>query len=355
MNVAAKTLGVIHETLRIDEEWTARRDRGFTWWAYRFAHHVDAGRPVQDDGVALTRITSRVAILRDVRAADEQVEARLARQNFLADSYCYVFDPKARTIDSVQSHIVHEQVLDWRPRLLASQFLIQLIHAEEQARDLAKSLDARLAVSNHPLRGRRWRPDEMLGAVREVILPGSSGVNRFADQFEFDTIYEEAQKGNAASLGATGTGLCVELAFGTGTALLTLDALGPHPLIGQGLGVFIQLPIQADFEGCARLAAWLNRKEAAGELLAPGIGAWSARKHGQSYVVAHMSFIPNVLHQQGLSIDAARTAAIKIRAVNALLNPGVPEPAVWEVVAKRLGLKLPVESEGGRVKLSLPN
>lgn len=355
MNVATRTLSVIHETLQIDEEWTSRRDRGFTWWAHRFAHHIDAGRPLDDGGVVLTRITSRIPVLREVRAPDEKVEAVLARLNSLADSYCYVFDTKNRAVDSVQSHLVHEQVLDWRPRLLASQFLIQLIHVEEQARDLAKSLKARLATSSHPLRSRRWKQDDMLGVVRDVILPRSSGVNRFVDKFEFETIFEETHRANAASFGATRTGLCIELPFGTGTALLTLDALGTHPLIGQGLGVFIRLPIAADFAGCARLAAWLNRKEAAGELLAPGIGAWTVRKHGQEFAVAHMAFIPNALHQPGLSMNEARGAAIKIRAVNALLNPGVPAPDVWDVVAKRLGLKLPVEREGGRVKLALPN
>lgn len=355
MNVATRTLSVIHETLQIDEEWTSRRERGFTWWAHRFAHHIDAGRPVDGGGIALTRITSRIPVLRDVRAPDEQVEAVLARLNFLADSYCYVFDAGNRTVDSVQSHLVHEQVLDWRPRLLASQFLIQLIHAEEQARDLAKSLKARLARSSHPDRGRRWKQDAILGVIRDVILPRSSGINQFADQFEFETLYEEANQSNAASLGATRTGLCIELPFGSGTALLTLDALGPHPVIGQGLGVFIWLPIAADYAGCARLAAWLNRKDAAGELLAPNIGAWTVRKHGSEFTVAHMAFIPNAFHQPGLSMNEARGAAIKIRAVNALLNPGVPAPDVWEVVAKRLGLKLPVEREAGRVRLVLPN
>lgn len=355
MNVLTESLDIIYKTLLIDEQWTSRRERGFTWLAHRLEHHIDAGRPINDGGVILTRITSRIPVLRDVRAPEGEVELALADLNFLADSYCYVFDAQNRTVDSVQSHLVHEGTLEWRPRLLASLFLIQLIHAEEQALDLRRKLKARIARSAHPQRGRRWKPDDMLGVIREVILPRSSGFNAFADKFEFDTIFEEADRSNAASFGAARTGLTVELPFGTGTALLTLDALGPHPLIGQGLGVYTKLPIGGDYAGCARIAAWLNRKLVSGELLAPCIGAWSVRKQGQAFVVAQMAFIPNALHRPGLSIDAARGAGIRIRMVNALMNPGVPAPVVWEVVAKRLGLELPVEREGARVKLALPN
>jgi len=45
-DVGAVTLRYLHERLQIDEEWTQRRERGFSWWAHRLPQHIDAGRPI---------------------------------------------------------------------------------------------------------------------------------------------------------------------------------------------------------------------------------------------------------------------------------------------------------------------
>jgi hypothetical protein len=341
MDIGNETLGIIHKTLLIDEEWTARRDRGFTWWAHRLAHHIDAGPPIDDDGIVINRITSRIPILRNVQAAPHVVEQVLAEWNFLSDSYCYVYDPESRRIDSVQSGIVHEQTLGWRPRLLASNFIIQLDHAEKDATALRRKLRGRVASSGHPTHGRRKVPDDMLEVIHFYFLTYGEGDNHFASKFEFETIVEQTERINAASFGASESGVCIEVPFGDSTALITLTAKERNPRIGQGLGVFLQLPIFTSFDECARLAAWLNRREAAGEFLAPCIGAWSVKKAGDSCTVARCSFISNALHLPGLALDAACGAIRKLRQVNALFNPGVPEPRAWDVIARRMGKEVP--------------
>jgi hypothetical protein len=347
MDIGNETLSRIHKVLQIDEEWTTRRDCGFTWWAYRLAQHIDAGPPIDDYGIVLTRITSRIPILRNVRAAPHVVEQALARFNFTSDSYCYVYDPESRSIDSVQSGLVHEQTLDWRPRLLASYFIIQLVHAEVDAPALRHALGGKLASSRHPERGRRFVPDDMLNVVGTVFLPRGHGKNLFADKFEFETIYEQTCRINAASFGASATGLAIEVPFGDKTALITLNSAEPNPRIGQGLSVVLRLPIFGSFDECARLAAWLNRKEADGEFLAQCVGAWSVKGEGESNTVARCTFIPNMLHRPGLAMEAAAEAMQKARVINALFNPGVPQPSVWDVIARRMGMKVPA-MEGQR-------
>ena len=343
--VADETLKYIHERLYIDEEWTRRGQHGFTWWAHRLAQHIDAGRPIDDDGIVLTRITSRIPVLRDVRLPEELVDKVLAEWNFINDGYCYVFDPQKRSVDSVQSGLVHEQTLDWRPEMLAANFIIQLDHAEQDAPVLRRALEGRLATSRHPEQGRRKEPDEMLGVVPDVFLPRSAGENLFADEFEFDAIYQQTQRINAVSFGACATGVAIEVPFGHSTALIVLNAKEANPRIGQGLGVFLQLPGFAEFGDCARLAGWLNRKEADGEFLSQCWGAWSVKKHGESCTVTRCQFIPNALHRQGLAMDAAASAVMKLRQLNSVLNPGVEEPNAWQVVADRMGLEVPQADE----------
>jgi hypothetical protein len=348
MDAVLRTLEQIHARLLIDEQWTDRRERGFTWWAHRLAQHVDAGPPIDDDGIVVSRVTSRIPILRGVTAEPALVEAVLAEWNFIADSYCYVHDPVARTVESVQSGIVHEQTLDWRPDLLAAAFIVQLCHAEEDAPVLKRVLGGRIATSRHPARGRRREPDDMLNVVRVVFRPRGEAESPFANKFEFDTICEQVQRINALSFGADVHGLAIEVPFGTGTALIQLNAQEPNPRIGAGLGVFVQLPTWASFEDCAHLAAWLNRKEAGGGILAQCCGAWTVKKHGDRCTVARCEFLPAAVYRPGLAMDAAAAAIMRLKCVNGLMNPGVPEPIVWKVVAERMGIEVPV-AEGSDV------
>ena len=346
-DVGAKTLAHIHQRLLIDEAWTDRRELGFTWWAHRLAQHIDAGLPVDDDGVVLTRITSRIPVVTNVKAPAERVVTILAALNLLADCYCYVYDPQAQRIDSVQSGIVHAQTLDWRADLLASYFMIQLIHAEQDANYLARTLRGRAARSKHPAEGRRNEADDMLNVIDAVFMCSGVPQNPFTNAFEFESISELVNRINAVSLGASHDAVAIEVPFADATAMITLDARHPHPRLGPGLAIRLHLPNQIDFQQGADLAAWLNRKEAAGELLCHSLGAWSVRgdSDGDSSTVVHCAFVSAALWRSGLAMDAATGAILKLRQLNALLYPGVPSVDVRHVVADRLARAMRQETE----------
>jgi len=334
-----RALAQVHQRLLIDEEWTDRRDRGFTWWAHRLEQRIDAGLPIDDDGIVITRLTSRIPVVTNVRATPERVERILAASNLLADSYSYVYDPQTQQVDSVQSGIVHAQTLDWRPDLLASYFVIQLIHAEQDANRLARALRGRIARSRHPMRGQRREPDDMLNVVDAVFLPSGVPDNPFANEFEFESICEQVNRINAVSLGASSTGVAIEVPFADSTALITLDAQYPHPRLGRGLGVRLHLPTRDDFDEGARLAAWLNRKDAAGDLLCPAMGAWTVRGDIDPCRVVRCAFISAALWRSGLAMDVAAGAILTLRKLNTLLDPDGTEPNASEVLANRLALR----------------
>ncbi|MBT6446529.1 MAG: hypothetical protein HOK58_16265, partial [Acidimicrobiaceae bacterium] len=42
-----RAVEMLFEQMMIDEEWATRRPRGFTWWAYRLAQHIEAGEPYE--------------------------------------------------------------------------------------------------------------------------------------------------------------------------------------------------------------------------------------------------------------------------------------------------------------------
>ena len=61
-DVGLEALDRIFDMLQIDEEWSVRRQRGFTWWSYRLAQHIDATEPWQDDEFQLSRIRIRTEL-----------------------------------------------------------------------------------------------------------------------------------------------------------------------------------------------------------------------------------------------------------------------------------------------------
>ena len=44
-DIGVRLLDSLYEQLMIDDEWAVRRERGFTWWSYRLAQHVEVGPP----------------------------------------------------------------------------------------------------------------------------------------------------------------------------------------------------------------------------------------------------------------------------------------------------------------------
>lgn len=47
-DVGTQILDAIYDQLKVEDEWALRRQRGFTWWSYRIAQHIDVSPPVHD-------------------------------------------------------------------------------------------------------------------------------------------------------------------------------------------------------------------------------------------------------------------------------------------------------------------
>lgn len=44
-DIGLQMLDSLVDQMMIDEEWSVRRERGFTWWSYRLAQHVEVSPP----------------------------------------------------------------------------------------------------------------------------------------------------------------------------------------------------------------------------------------------------------------------------------------------------------------------
>jgi hypothetical protein len=57
-DVALEAIQFLYSLLRIDDEWSVREPRGFTWWAGDYVQRVWAEPCVEDQGIWLSRLVA---------------------------------------------------------------------------------------------------------------------------------------------------------------------------------------------------------------------------------------------------------------------------------------------------------
>ncbi len=341
MDAGIEALRTIHQTLAIDEQWTLRSGRGFTWWGHRLPQLIEAGPPVPSGETEVFRLRSHIPLLRNVRAERAQVEKTLNEMNRLASCSAYIYDPTSREVFSLQRGVVHAGTVAWRSVLLASFFMQQLRDAEMRLDQLAELLGGEPATSAHPAAGPREAPDEMFSVIARYFSVHPDERPGFRNRFEFDAVVNMSDGMNAYSFGATEDGLALEVPFGDQTALILMKADGPHPLVGSGLGVYKMLPERYDEAEASRLANWLNLRELRDPFLGEFIGAWCKAPSADRFLVAHARFVPAALYRPGLILDSAIVAIGHVSDVNGLIHAYTPRPDVIEVIERRLGRSVP--------------
>lgn len=340
-DVGLAALDRIYRELQIDEPWTVRADREFSWIGHRLQQTVRASRLFDDQDLSLSRLAASVLVVEDVSEPETVVLSVLNAANRHAVGNAYTFVPTARTIVATAVAYVHEETLQWRAQQFGALAILQLCLAESETTWLAVKTGGRVAVAAHPSSGARKEPDDMLNVLDGVFAPSGWQVSRFADKFELEAIAEMTRhSSNAASLGADETGLSLEVSYGEGTSLTILKTDEPHRRLGQGLTVRMSLPnIVAPDDG-DRIASVLNSHEAIGSANTSHHGAWCWDEWPTTgRCLAYHLFMPNVMHRQGISQDVVFSAVRRAQWVDELLNGKCSSANVWDTVSRRYGVK----------------
>ncbi len=320
--VGFEALTGIRERLAGGAALIVNRERGFARIGPRLAQQVEAAAPTIHRSVWTTRISSRIPVLQELRGEAEAIERMLTKLNHFADCYRYVYDAASGTVSSEQSAIVHAGSLAWWTALLATDFALQLQRADEDADRLQKHLGGRIASAGSPHILKFRRPLRPAPRLATGPQPAERRGNRFANAFEFGAIADWVNRQNAFSAGATAAGVAIDAPFDRTTALVLLKSDKLHPRSGEGLTVFTLLPIFGRFEELARIAAWLNRREAAGVILGHGLGAWSVVDNDASQVLRHAFHVPKDAWASGLALNLANAALAKLERINTLFGAG---------------------------------
>jgi len=280
----------IGHSLSLDDEWSVRDDRGFTWWGRDLAQRVWAEPGFDDDGFEIFRLHARTDLLRDFDPADQNL-AKLNGFAALATTSGYLVDPEARTVEYAASMYAHADTAEWVRKTFQLVVAMQAADAQIKASVLAEVTGASVAATPHPTSGPRRDYDDMLNVLEAVVAPLGQRPSAWHGE-EMEWITSVMQGGQYVVL-ATGdeSGLSAEFPFQSRTSLLTVTTDAGNPQVGNGVLMILHLPMNIGEAEGARFTANLTRRELFSVTRTHYLGCWCWREDGLHYV----SFLPNAI------------------------------------------------------------
>lgn len=272
---------------RVDLDWSQRDGRGFTWWGHRLPQRIWAEPPIEDAGIAITRVLASTDVVRGI-ADLAQAAAVVDKVNSLVLTSALVVDEGERTIRAIASAWVHGQSVEWAAPLFSIVAATQVAAAEQQADVLAALAGGEVAVSEHPVSGARPDADEMCGLLGLLEADGQGG-SRWAGG-DMKAALEVVRSMPGVTL-ATGdaAGITAEVVHGPRTSLVQLTTHERHPTYGSGMLVRVSLPVH--LEDGPGWAAETNRREVATLVRSHFLGSWVGGSRFPSFVAFYPNFM----------------------------------------------------------------
>lgn len=303
-DVGLRLLDSLYEQMMIDAEWAVRRERGFTWWAYRLAQHVEVGPPVWSEDRYICSVRIWTEVVRDVDPETDPA-AVLGEVNRLAHLSALVWDPEEATIAECCTAVVHDEIFGWLSKVLATAAVLQNTAAHSRAHALARATGGVPAASNHPSTGERPAMDDVLNVPEQLVASEGTKPSQFVGQ-HFARV-EDFLRQHRFVGSVEADGLTCEVPFAgqlpsaavsedaqLQTSLVQMFTDAPHPEAGNGLLCLLQLPLNADPKSIRELANRLNLMESRGDTGTLLLGAWCPDPSAAT-TLAFCSFVPNLI------------------------------------------------------------
>ncbi len=329
-----KVVDELRRSPMIDDRWTVRDDRGFTWWADDLAQHFSLGevRSTPSGDECTLRVWTDVVTDVDPATNPERllglVNMREAAMN------AFVWDRESATIKVFCSMSIHEGNTGFAERLIGLPAVLQNCIAHALADRLAFQCRGSRAASSNPRTGSHGDPDDLrafagmvIGAGKEPsvfsnpepdAMPGESLGSWMSRLPAFADRTLCGGSGNDFAFSAE-----VPFADSGPTGCVDVFTHQPHPVFGNGAWVVLQLPVAPRPDDAFVLANALNAQEF--NWVPPGLavlGAWSpdfldADMNG----LAFSTFVPNKLAGSGMLENLFTYAALRARFASDVLAP----------------------------------
>src|SRR4051794_12109494 len=111
-DIGLRVVDELHRLLFVDEEWTAREDRGFTWWAHRHPQRIWAEPVATDLDTRVARVHIETTFVR--AAKDREALLRVSSAaNVMTALSAITADPEEGTATLHGAATVHAENRSW--------------------------------------------------------------------------------------------------------------------------------------------------------------------------------------------------------------------------------------------------
>ena len=317
MNAGAKVVDWLYrEQLQVDEQWSVRTERGFTWWADQNAQTIEVlGEDPGPDGEVGYLVGVRTELLYDLDLTDTALAELNDGPMRFAALAGPVYDTAARTLSICSLARVNDEIADWTSMVLGAAAVTQVAEAHMLGPALAEVLGAQAAVSGHPDSGLRTAPDDMLFAPRAFIEEGKAPCRWPASDFS-EAVSRFMRQPPSIGASAAGQALTVEFPYGQRSSLCQLMGEQSHPLYGNGVLLLQRFPFTAPSAAKGvEVALTLNAAELTGNVTGYGFGSYSYDQN----MLCFAGFVPNSLHRQVALPNLYFAAAARAHAMSVWL------------------------------------
>ncbi len=326
----------IRSFLRVEEEWSARMDRGFAWWGWLQAQVV-AAAPLRT--VASGVAGSQVIVFTDLARCRELTKESIAHLWDLSYRTGPGGGPILETageevvVRLASTAFVHEGMKEPMGRLLALSATFQL-HAAAKEASVLDGVGLTPLVTAPPGGSSRAEPAEAVLAVASLVGETPEGENLWREQSEFDATGEVLREELGIDAIVRDRFVSAVVPTGGGSeCLVTAQASDGHPDYGAGLALttHTRREIRPDAPRDHILPLLLNRAEL-GDPDGPVVfGSWCAAPspmapgETERLFLTHTSFWPSFTFARGLlprhlamhSVGRARRSGRWIAALDA--------------------------------------
>jgi len=302
-DVGPQIIDAVYQGMGIDQAWSVREARGFTWWGHRLGQRIWAEPARDSDGFAVVRLSAETAVLRNVPNTRELAD-RLAGFNHHASMSAFVWDPTQASISLRCAAYAHPETAESVKGLFLAACGLQAADAHIKADPLAQLLGGHPAVSEHPLSGPRPKPDNMLSVIEQLFAPRGAGPGPFShEEFAAAARSRVLPWTDPQAKGLTLRGIVRSADRPSGTGLLTMSGDSRHPQLGSGLLSVLSIPIEYEPDMLLAVSHELNLAEATtATARSYFFGAWCPEPKPRQGL-AFASFIPTASCRPGL-LDA---------------------------------------------------
>lgn len=287
-----------------------------------FLHGVDWS---VEDASDVVRHLGLMAPCYSVRHVSDEVAKRLG-----------VSDAVRQSVRFVSTVYVRESTLAWLPELFARLAMLTICDAHHRAGKAAELMAAeasRSAPGGGEASGHR---DKLLDVVESLFLPAGEAPSRWAGSDEFKELADTYGSSEICYGDGDDKGATLETVFANDTAIVELRSAEPHPMMGAGLLVGLQLPFFGSFDEIAAFCERVGHAQATTYTGAPLLGTWLPKEvQPELYCPANACFIPNLLYKRGLATNLALWQLTHARWVRSTFWPEAVDDSISAIMERR--------------------